>query len=199
MGCPIHVNRENDLHYIKLVLAGDTEAFSELITRYKDMVFTLALRITKNQLEAEEVSQDTFLRAFKYLSKFKNESKFSSWIYRITYNTAMDKIQRRKREIQTDTLEEITAEDLKLTEHQLDRLEAQEKSKAIQSALAELNEEDGFLLTLYYFDDLTIEEISSITKLKRNNVKVKLFRARNKLAKLLRRKLEPEIIENYGN
>lgn len=85
----------NDQHYINLIIDGDTNAFAVLVNRYKDLVFTLALRMLKNREEAEEVSQDAFIKAYKSLNKFKGDSKFSTWIYKITYNTSLDRIKKK--------------------------------------------------------------------------------------------------------
>ena len=78
----------NDEYYIDLIINGDTNAFEVLVDRYKDMVFTLTLRILKNREEAEEAAQDTFMKTYKSLSRFKGDSKFSTWIYKIAYNTS---------------------------------------------------------------------------------------------------------------
>ena len=78
-------------------LKGDTNAFSILVEKYKTMVFTLALKMVKSREEAEEISQDAFLKAYKYLPNFKGDSKFSTWIYRVAYNTSLDRIKSNKR------------------------------------------------------------------------------------------------------
>ena len=86
----------NDQYYINLITQGDTIAFSVLVERYKDLVFTLTYRILKNREDAEEASQDTFIKAYKSLSKFKGDSKFSTWIYKIAYNTSLDRLKKTK-------------------------------------------------------------------------------------------------------
>ena len=81
---------------IEKVLAGDSNAFSGLIDRYKDMVYTLAIRIVKNNEDAEEVAQDSFIKAFEKLDSFKGSSKFSTWLYTIVYRTALTKVRKKK-------------------------------------------------------------------------------------------------------
>ena len=93
----------NDQHYINLVLDGDANAFTSLVNRYKNMVFTLTLRMLKNREEAEEVAQDTFIKMYKSLNKFKGDSKFSTWVYRIAYNTSLDRLKKNKKYILTPT------------------------------------------------------------------------------------------------
>jgi RNA polymerase sigma-70 factor (ECF subfamily) len=188
----------NDQLYINRILDGDTNAFAVLIDRYKDLVYTLAMRMMKNREEAEEVAQDAFIKAYKSLDKFKGESKFSTWIYRVTYNTCLDRLKKNKRTQNTVTIDEYTEHQVKTIDNALDKIEASEKKEAIQQCIEMLPSDDSFLLTLYYFEELSLEEIGKIVGLKPNNVKVKLFRSRKKLATILKERLDNEIIESYA-
>lgn len=183
---------------IHQILQGDTKAFAVLVDRYKDLVFTLALQMLKNREEAEEVSQDTFIKVFKKLKNFKGDSKFSTWIYRIGYNTCLDRIKSNKRKQNTVAINEFTAHEVKTLDNALSIMEAQESKQTIQDCLQMLPADDCALLTLYYFEELSLEEIGKIIGVKANNVKVKLFRSRKKLTTILQNKLEPEIIESYA-
>jgi len=187
----------NDQTIINQIIEGDTNAFSVLVDRYKDLVFTLALRMVKNREEAEEVSQDTFIKIYKSLNKFKGNSKFSTWIYKVTYNTCLDRIKKYKREYKVVAIDEFTEHKVKTIDNALDNMEQAEHNQTIQDCLALLPSEDSFLLTLYYFEEQSLEEISKVVGLTANNVKVKVFRSRKKLATILKEQLEPEIIENY--
>ncbi|WP_142783686.1 RNA polymerase sigma factor [Changchengzhania lutea] len=187
----------NDQHYIDLVLNGDTNAYAVLVDRYKDLVFMLSIRMLKNREEAEEVSQDTFVKVYKSLSKFKGDSKFSTWIYRVAYNTCLDNLKKNKKHFNDVAINEFTEHEVKTIDNALDKMEQDEYNEAIKSCLNLLSSEDGILLTLYYFEDQSLEEISKVMRLTANNVKVKLFRSRKKLASILRTRLEPEIIANY--
>lgn len=187
----------NDQVYINKILNGDTNAFAVLVDRYKDLVFTLAIRMIKNREEAEEVSQDTFIKVYKSLSKFKGDSKFSTWIYKVAYNTCLDRIKKIKRSYNTVAIDKYTEHQVKTIDNALDQMEVKEKQLAIKNCLELLASEDSFLLTLYYFEELSLEEISKIMGLKPNNVKVKLFRSRKKLATILKERLDNETIESY--
>ena len=187
----------NDQVYIEAILKGDTNAFTVLVDRYKDLVYTLALRMMKHTEEAEEAAQDTFIKAYKSLNKFKGDSKFSTWIYRVAYNTCLDRLKKNKRQQYTVEINEYTEHQVKTLDNALDQIEAKEKEQTIQDCLALLPSEDSFLLTLYYFEELSLEEIGKIVSLKPNNVKVKLFRSRKKLATILKRRLDNDIIESY--
>ncbi len=188
---------KNDQYYITKVLEGDTNAFAVLVDRYKDLIFTLALRMIKNREEAEEVSQDTFIKVYKKLSKFKGDSKFSTWIYKVTYNTCLDKLKKLKRTQNTVAIDEYTAHQVKTFDNALEALETAERKETIRDCISLLPSEDGFLLTLYYFEEQSLEEIAKVVNLKPNNVKVKLFRSRKKLTTILRTRLDPEVIESY--
>ena len=187
----------NDIYYINLIIEGNTNAFNILVDRYKDLVYSLALKMVKNREEAEEVAQDTFIKVFKSLSKFKGDSKFSTWIYKVTYNTCLDRLKKQKREQQVVSIDEFNTNQIKSIDNALDKMENEEREKAIQDCIQLLPADDAFLLTLFYFEDQSLEEIAKVIGLTANNVKVKLFRSRKKLTSILKEKLEPEIIEYY--
>jgi len=188
----------NDQLYIDKILNGDTHAFSILVDRYKDLVYTLAVRMMKHKEEAEEVAQDTFIKAFNSLNKFKGDSKFSTWIYRVAYNTCLDRLKKIKRQQSTVAIDEYTEHQVKTLDNAFDKMAAEEQQLAIQHCLEQLPSEDNFLMTLFYFEELSLEEISKIVDLTPNNVKVKLFRSRKKLATIMKSQLDNETIQNYG-
>ncbi|MFT5254553.1 MAG: RNA polymerase sigma factor (sigma-70 family) [Flavobacteriales bacterium] len=192
------MNQVDDQYYITKIVAGDSKAFAVLVDRYKDLVFTLALRMLKNREEAEEVSQDTFIKVFQSLVKFKGESKFSTWIYRITYNGCLDRLKKYKQQYNVVPIDEYTERQIVDLSTIMDSLEEEEQRQTIKECLHLLSSEDSFLLTLYYYEEQSLDEISKIIGLTANNVKVKLFRSRKKLAAILKERLEPEIIEHYA-
>ena len=187
----------NDQILIDQIIAGDTNAFTLLVNRYKDLVFTLALRMLKNREEAEEVSQDTFIKTYRSLHKFKGDSKFSTWIYKVAYNSCLDQIKKNKKYLNDVEINEFTEHQVKTIDNAFDALVEEERNQLIQDCLHLLPSEDGFLLTLYYFEEQSLDEIANIVGLTANNVKVKIFRSRKKLAGILKDRLEPEIIEYY--
>ncbi len=188
----------NDQHYINLAIDGDTAAFEVLVERYKNLVFTLTFRMLKNREEAEEVAQDTFIKVYKSLNSFKGDSKFSTWIYKIAYNKSLDRLKKNKKFINNVAIDAFTESQVRTIDNALDKLEHEERGQAIRDCMALLPGDDGFLLTLYYFEEQSLEDISKSTGLTANHVKVKLFRARKKLATILRDRLNPEIIKYYG-
>lgn len=187
----------SDQHYIDEIIGGNSNAFAVIVDRYKDLIFSLALKMVKNREEAEEVAQDTFIKIFNSLDKFKGESKFSTWIYKVTYNTCLDRIKRNKKDEGNITIDDFSEHLFKTMENALSKMVEEERKKSIQDCLNLLPSEEGFLLTLFYFEDQSLEEIAKIMNITANNVKVKLYRSRQKLASILKEKLEPEMINYY--
>ena len=187
----------SDQHYIDKILQGETNAFAVLVDRYKNMIFTLALKMVKNREEAEEVAQDTFIKIYSSLNKFKGDSKFSTWIYKIAYNTCLDRLKKNKKEDLNISIDEFSAHLIKTMDNALSALEDKERKQTIQNCLNLLPGDENFLLTLFYFEDQSLEEIGKIMNINANNVKVKLFRSRQKLAVILKKQLEPEIVACY--
>ena len=186
-----------DQHYINLVVNGNTNAFATLVDHYKDMVYTLALKMLNNKEEAEEIAQDTFIKIYNALNKFKGESKFSTWVYKVTYNTCLDALKKKKKQNTVTYIEDFSEHQTKTLSSVLDNIDEKERNQTIQECLEELPGDEAFLLTLYYFDDQSVDEISKAMNSSVANIKVKLFRTRKKLASILKRRLEPEIIDYY--
>jgi RNA polymerase sigma factor (sigma-70 family) len=191
------MSKLEDQHYINLVIQGERNAFAVLVDRYKDMIFSLALKMVKNREEAEEVAQDTFIKIYTSLNTFKGDSKFSTWIYKIAYNTCLDHLKKNKKEENNISIDEFSLDLVKTMDNALSALEDKERKQTIQNCLNLLPSEENFLLTLYYFDDQSLEEIGKIMDISANNAKVKLFRSRQKLATILKKHLESERLEYY--
>ncbi|WP_370000368.1 RNA polymerase sigma factor [Winogradskyella sp.] len=177
---------------IQSIKDGDTKAYAVLVDRYKDMVYTLAVRMIKNREEAEEVAQDTFIKVFKSLKKFKGDSKFSTWVYRIAYNTCLDNIKKNKKHLNNVAIDAYTFNKLDTIDNALDTIINEEKSTLIRNCIDKLPEDSSALLTLFYFEELSLEEISKVINIEANTVKVKLFRARKKLAVILEQYFQPK-------
>ena len=192
------MNQPEDQYYIDATINGDTKAFTVLIDRYKHMVFTLALKILKNREEAEEVSQDVFVKVYQVLVSFKGDSKFSTWIYKIAYYRSLDYLKKQKRGLSASSLDSDKEYHLPSIENNLDALELKERKQAIKSAIDELPTDDAVVITLHYFEELSLKEIAKIIGVEANTVKVRLFRSRKRLAQLLKNRLEPDFFENYG-
>ena len=187
----------DDDYYIKKTLEGDSNSFSVLVERYQNMVFALALKMLKHREESEEVSQDTFIKVYKSLSKFNGESKFSTWIYRIAYNTCLDRIKKNSKYNNNVEINEITSNEISHTESIFDSLENKERSIIVKQCMDKLPEDERIIIHLFYFEELNLKEIVKIVSMTEGNVKVKLFRARKKLFSIFKESVEPEIYSSY--
>lgn len=189
----------DDIHYIDVVIAGSTASFATLIDRHKDLVFTIAMNITRNREDAEEVAQDAFLKAFQNLATFRKESGFQTWLYRIAYNEAISKI--RKNKIKTLDLEEEIIEFIPEVESDEDiaGLDEQEQKQVIAKILDKLPEIDRVLVTLFYLNNHPVNEISEVTGLGESNVKVRLHRVRKRIYSELQEILQKRTLPLYNN
>src|SRR5690606_379359 len=127
------------------------------------------------------------------LHSFKGDSKFSTWVYKITYNTCLDHLKKRKKEDSIVYVDDFNEHHIQAIEDIIGDIDEKERNQKVQDCLNLLSGDDAFLLTLYYFDDLSTEEISTIMGINANNIKIKLFRSRKKLASILRERLGPEV------
>ncbi|MBT2564711.1 MULTISPECIES: RNA polymerase sigma factor [unclassified Pedobacter] len=182
-------------HYLDSALRGERKGLEYLVNAYRDMAYTIAVRIVGNHEDAEEVVQDSFLKAFKYLDRFKRASKFSTWLYRIIYNTALTKIGVKN----NVTLE--LEDDNEYTEYvsdegsALQRLANADRKKYLGIAIEKLKKEDQLIITLHYIADKSIAEITEIMGMKSSAIKMRLLRSRKQLEGELKRLLKNEIKE----
>ena len=154
------------------------------------MVFSIAMKVLRNREDAEELAQESFIKAFKSLHTFKGNARFSTWLYRITYNNCISEIRKRKMKF-------VSADDVQLPdepdEMNFDGIPAENRAKFVKAALEKLPQDEYTLILLYYFEDKSVEEIVVITRMTESNVKVKLFRARKKLYAFLNEMLKEEL------
>lgn len=192
------MHNDTDQYLIQQTLAGDNRAYGQLVTRYQDLVFTVAMRMLKVREEAQEVAQDSFVKAYESLEGYRGESKFSSWLYSIVYRKSLDRIRKNKRLQTTELLESITPDQAANVEHALTKLEASERQLHIRACIEQLPEQEAALVTFYYFEELSVKEIAAITDLTVDNIKVKLYRSRKKLFTLLKDFVLPEYSKSNG-
>ena len=172
--------KKEEAHIIKEILSGKTEHYEYVLDCYSQQVFVLVDRIVSCQEEAEELTQDVFLKAFQQLSSFKAESSFSTWIYRIATNTALSAIRKRKNEvIRLDDSVFANLSDTQVDEALED--DSEEQLQRLQRAMEQLEADERALITLYYMEEKPLAEVAFIMGLTEANVKVKLHRIRKKL------------------
>jgi RNA polymerase sigma factor (sigma-70 family) len=183
-----------DEYYIREILKGDSGSFSQLVEKYQHLAYSLSLKILNHREDAEDAAQEAFIKAYHSLRFFQGKSSFRTWFFRIVYNTAIIKLRSIKKG-------EVKIEDTRLndseisgTESVLTQFNTEDRQKYLKSGLGKLDPEEQALLTMYYYDDFSMDEISKITGLTVSNVKVKIYRSRKRLLKELTHILKDEVI-----
>ena len=176
--------KHDDIHIIKEVLGGKSEQFEHILDRYSGQVFNLIAHIVPCKEDAEELTQDVFIKVFRLLSTFKEESSFSTWIYSIATNTAISATRKRKH----DTLHLDDAAYSNIPEEIIDEAldnDSEEQLQRLSDAIEMLRADERALITLYYINEKPIAEVASVLGLTASNVKIKLHRIRKKLYLIL--------------
>ena len=181
---------ESDISIIERILAGDKAGYRDLANRHKDYAFTVAYKIVGTREDAEEVAQDAFIQAFQALPQFNKESKFTTWFYRIVFNAAL--MFKRKNRIQTDDIEASQSAQAASADTS-DEIKSAEQKRYIQMALNHLSPDDVTMITLFYLKEQSLEEIAQIVGISADTAKVKLCRARKRLAEEMKRLLGNEL------
>ncbi|MBX2965848.1 MAG: sigma-70 family RNA polymerase sigma factor [Cyclobacteriaceae bacterium] len=166
-----------EFELIDRIIAGNQTVYAELVDRHKSYAFTIAYKVLENRSDAEEAAQDAFVKAYHHLKSFKRDAKFSTWLYRIVFNTAVS--YKRKQKVKFQDIETTVVEYGQEAEGILER---SDKKKYIQQAMNKLNEVDKLVISLFYLEEFSLEEIAEITGMLVNTVKVRVHRARLRLA-----------------
>jgi RNA polymerase sigma-70 factor (ECF subfamily) len=151
------------------------------------------LKLLKKPEEAEEMAQDTFVKAFQKLDSYEGKSKFSTWLYSITYNACISELRKRRIEFKSLDDRQISDQDEQKMYDYYRETKKEDQEKYLNLALEKLPEDDQVLVTLYYYENQSMDEISEITGLTVSNIKVKIHRARKKMYTLLHDMLKEEV------
>ena len=185
---------ELDREWLRRLRSRDERAFRELVAEHRDRVYNITYRMLGNRHEAEDVAQEVFITVFKTIETFREESKFSTWLYRVTVNHCKNRIKylARRHDRDRDELDETSHETngaAGMPRHvQPDRaLEGAQLEVLLQEAIAHLDDDQRVVVVLRDVEDLSIEEICEITGLPDGTVKSRLHRARLVLRKRLQR------------
>ena len=182
----------SDDQLITLILNGDEASFRTLMSKYQNYMYSVCLSILKTKNEAEEATQDTFIKIYRSLNKYNSDSKFSSWAYKIAYRTSLDYIRKRKLTVDMDS---VSYADHGVAESSDQQLQNKEVTQQILIAIQQLPGDEAGLIRMFYLEEMNTKELVEATGLSNSNVKVKLYRARKKLAEIISRQF-PEI-ESY--
>ncbi len=170
---------KTDDELVQRVQKGETRLYAELVARYQDPVYGMALRFVRSSADAEDLAQEAFLRAYRGLGGFKGEARFSTWLYRITWNLCADWLRRHRGRA---TLPMDDAHELADGRADLEGglMEAEEK-RAVRKALDGLHEKYRSVVVLLYFQKLSYEEIAEVLEMPLKTVETRLYRARKLL------------------
>ena len=188
--------KQSDIELIITILEGNTSAYGELVKRHQRFVFTLAMRYAKTREDAEEIAQDTFVKAYRGLGTFKQGSKFSTWLFTITYTTAMTFL-RKKRLLTNSIDDDESAVQLEnhISSYQANGIEQRSGHVFLNQAINQLLPDDAAIITMFYKGEQSLEEIGLALNMESNTVKVKLHRARTRLKEKLQFILKDEVKE----
>jgi RNA polymerase sigma-70 factor (ECF subfamily) len=172
----------SDDHLVKATLSGDDEAFTELVRRHKRRVFTIVARFVRNNYELDDVCQETFIKVYQNLGTYRGDAPFEHWVSKIAVNACYDALRRQQRRRNEVPLEDV---DFALSGPAHEKNQGDAAWEVLRRALTKLRPEDRMVITLLNLEEKSVREISALTGWSETNVKVRAFRARKELKKLL--------------
>ncbi len=183
---------DEDLQYVEEARSGDKEAFSFLIEKYQKQIFNFIYQFFRDYHQSLEVTQETFLRAFKFIHTFQSGRKFSTWLYSIAKNLCIDEIKKRSK-VNTIPISEAQKREspddgtsmLYVHKDPDAEMIKSEDKRALLEAIDKLPVKYKMVITLCYFDGMSYEEISEVVEMPLSTVKVRIFRAKKKLLEYL--------------
>ncbi len=185
-----------DMEIVRGVLKGNTQLYAGLISRYQNLVFSIILKYTESREDAEELSQDVFVKAYRSLADFRGDAKFSTWLYTIANTTCITFVRKKKLEVHSlDNERVFEVADSQDSGFRANQVEQKSRSRMVADAIALLSPDDAKIITLFYKGEQSLEEIGNIMGLDPNTVKVKLHRARGRL----KEKMEKHFAEEVRN
>lgn len=166
-----------DIYYIDRIRKGEVNAFVYIVRRYQRMIYTIVAKIVNNTTDAEDIVQEIFIKVFQSLDKFRGDAGFSTWLYRIAYNTAISEIRKTNKiiAVEDDYLNSVSDKEIS---DSIDDINKEERLEYLDQVLKMLPAEDAMLISMFYLNDHSIQDICTITGLGLSNVKVKLHRIR---------------------
>jgi RNA polymerase sigma-70 factor (ECF subfamily) len=185
-----------DKEIIARVLRGEQQLYAELVERYQNYVFTLVLRLVQGREDAEEVSQDIFVKAYRSLADFRGESKFSTWLYTIVRTSCITFLRKRKLETTSLDNEKVFVQlENQDSGFRANRVEQKSRQAMVNEAISMLSPDDQQVITLFYKGEQSLEEMGVILGMEPNTVKVKLHRARQRLKEKMEKYFSYEVRE----
>ncbi len=182
------MNQPDELKLIQEFNEGNEQAFNPLVLRYKEKIYWIVRRMIPDHDEADDVTQNVFIKAYQSLNTFKGESSFYTWIYRIAINLSLNEIRRRKIR-KTFSLDEEIHQVSSTDAHPLEMMEREERTKLIQEAIDLLPEKQKKVFLLRYYEELPYEEIAKILKTSVGGLKANYFHAVKKIGEHIKNEI----------
>jgi RNA polymerase sigma-70 factor (ECF subfamily) len=186
-------NKDMEFELITRIRAGDTSGFRILVDRYKDLSFSLACSILKNEQDAEDALQESFIKAFKGLGQFNFKSSFSTWFYKIVVNTCLTNNAKQQNDKQLIDFDSSVSIEIAENNTPFNELNTKERKEIVNQVIDTLKTDEALLLRLFYLAELSIVDIKFITGFKESKIKVTLLRARNSFQQKLEKMYGSEI------
>lgn len=183
-----------DANLVRLCQNGDMAAFEQLFYKYQEQVYSTAYRMMNNQEDAQDLTQEIFLRAYQKISKFSFTSAFSTWLYRLAVNLCVDALRKRKRTANTTPLEEAASQADASTPE--DHAISTDRERQVWEAINSLKEKERAIIILRDIEGLSYKEIAEVFKCSLGRVKSRLHEARQRLKMIL--ETETELWDGMG-
>jgi len=188
----------DDKDLIAEVLAGKSQSYAVLVSRYQNLVFSIALRYVPAREDAEEVAQDVFVKAYRSLSGFKGASKFSTWLYTIATTTCLSFLRKKKLDVHSLDNEKLMARVEAMDGgNNAAAIEQKSRVQMVQEAIKLLSADDAQVLLLFYKGEQSLEEMAKVLGKEVNAVKVQLHRARGRLKEKMEKHFSQEVKDIY--
>lgn len=180
------MSMKSERELIDLLKKGDVKVMEPLMQQHKDYVYTIAIQMVKNSSVAEELTQDVFVKVFKKIDSYQEKSKFTTWLYTITYRTCLNYLEKKKivfniadikaEEKNENPLDYIPDQEIITS---ISAVEESEKQKIIWNAIDAIPEQQGVVIALHYLQQFSVKEIADMMGVPDNTIKTHLFRGRN--------------------
>jgi RNA polymerase sigma-70 factor (ECF subfamily) len=174
------MDHQRELECIREVLSGRTQRFSALVEAYQSGAFNLCWKMLGSRDEARDCTQEAFIKAYESLSTFRQDARFSTWFYRIVYNTCISRIRKAGQEKKVD-IDLAGGRGLEVDNDGIGSLNREDMRMLLENAYKVLDSDELFLIDRFYHGEASVEELAQMTRLSASNVKVKLYRARLKM------------------
>ncbi len=177
-----HMEREKERNIINEVVSGKTDQYRLLVDEYSSLIFSIVVKMVKSREIAEELTQDVFVKGFFSIKKYKGESSFSTWLYRIAYNSSISWLRKKRLEFCSDTIEKKGERVDESEDEILNKINRENEYILLEKAIDQLPHKERFIVLSFYKDEKSIADIALITGFSIQNIKVILHRSRKKIA-----------------